>query len=74
MTNRLRPCIRLVADVTEGMRMAKKNESIRFTVRVNETLHQQIANAAQRSERSLNSEIIHRLKRTFEREAFEAAA
>jgi len=63
-----------VSEVTKDKCMTEEADNIRFTVRVNESLHRQIANAAKNSERSLNSEIIYRLKRSFEREPFEAAA
>jgi predicted HicB family RNase H-like nuclease len=53
--------------------MSKDNE-INLTLRVNEVLHQQIKDAARRSERSLNREIIFRLRRTFECEPIEAVA
>jgi len=46
----------------------------RLNLRFDEELRQQLEDAAQRSERSLNREIIYRLKRTFEREPIEAAA
>jgi predicted HicB family RNase H-like nuclease len=46
----------------------------RLNLRFDDTLRQQLERAAQRSERSLNREIIYRLKRTFDREPIEAAA
>jgi hypothetical protein len=46
----------------------------RLNLRFDDTLRQQLESAAQHSERSLNREIIYRLKRTFEREAIKAAA
>jgi predicted HicB family RNase H-like nuclease len=53
------------------MRLSKL---IRVNIRFDEELRQQLEDAAQRSERSLNREIIYRLKRTFEREPTEATA
>ena len=47
--------------------MYKEGNEVKLTLRVNEGLHHLIEDAAERSERSLNREIIYRLKKTFER-------
>jgi len=50
------------------------SKSSRLNLRFDDALRQQLERAAQHSERSLNREIIYRLKRTFEREPIEADA
>ena len=49
-------------------------DQVKLTLRINETLLRQIGDAARYSERSLNREIIYRLKATFERQPATAAA
>jgi predicted HicB family RNase H-like nuclease len=44
------------------------NGPVAFTVRFNEDLRQRLANAANRSVRSINSEIIFRLRSSFEQD------
>jgi len=55
--------------------MAKDDrpEAVELTLRFNEPLRQQLAEAAKDSLRSMNSEIIYRLKTSFERKSGEAA-
>jgi predicted HicB family RNase H-like nuclease len=54
--------------------MSKETDQVKLTVRIKEALRKQLERAARRSERSLNREIIHRLKSTLERQPDEAAA
>lgn len=50
------------------------NDRIKLQLRINETLRQRLAEEAKRSVRSLNAEIIYRLRSSFERQQNEAAA
>jgi uncharacterized protein (DUF1778 family) len=56
--------------------MAKESssKSVRLNLRFDEELREQIERAAQQSLRSMNSEAVYRIKRTFERQPDEAAA
>jgi len=48
------------------------HEPIALTLRFNEDLRQQLADAASRSVRSMNSEIVFRLRTSFEQDEGEA--
>jgi len=52
----------------------RENDQVKLTLRINEALLRQIGDAARRSERSLNREIIYRLKATLEEQPEKAAA
>jgi predicted HicB family RNase H-like nuclease len=56
---------------TTHLRSAERNLSnpVALTLRFNEELRQQLADAANRSVRSINSEIIFRLRTSFDHEA-----
>jgi predicted HicB family RNase H-like nuclease len=56
---------------TTCLRSAERNSSnsVALTLRFNEKLRQQLADAANRSVRSMNSEIIFRLRTSFDHEA-----
>jgi predicted HicB family RNase H-like nuclease len=56
------------------MTMKELSKTTRLNLRFDEALRQQLEGAAQRSERSLNREIVYRVKSTFERQPDEAAA
>jgi hypothetical protein len=45
---------------------ADSNKDTQLSLRVDETLRRQLADAAKRSVRSLNGEIVYRLRSTFE--------
>ena len=53
---------------------AGKKDEVKTNLRIDEQLHQRLAQAAGRSVRSINGEIIYRLRCSFEREAKKAAA
>ena len=58
----------------EGIMTAGKKDEVKTNLRIDEQLHQRLAEAAGRSVRSINGEIIYRLRRSFDREAAEQAA
>jgi hypothetical protein len=51
------------------MRENTPSKPVILSLRFSEALHRQIADEAKRSVRSINSEIVYRLKMSFEREA-----
>jgi predicted HicB family RNase H-like nuclease len=54
--------------------MTTKDDKVAINFRFDEALHQQLTKAAQQSLRSLNNEILYRVKRSFEQKADEVAA
>jgi predicted HicB family RNase H-like nuclease len=56
------------------MTMIHSIKRARLNLRFDETLRRQLEAAAKRTERSLNREVIYRLKQTFEREPIETTS
>jgi hypothetical protein len=56
------------APIAEKAMSKQPNDPIKLQLRLNEALRQQIAAAAASSIRSINSEILYRLRSSFERE------
>lgn len=54
--------------------MAKDDGRVAVCFRFDETLHRQLTEATKQSLRSLNSEILYRVKTTFDQKSDEAAA
>ena len=58
--------ITIISDVGGIFTMAKQDEYARITLRIPASLHAQINEACEKTNRSMNSEIIERLKQSFD--------